>query len=84
MCQHCGVAWPVDPTLIPKVDDRDLLLRSQLAAAARHSAATGRDEKIKYLREQQAIATVRGYKPHWASWQFKKKFGSFPWELRIK
>lgn len=84
VCQHCGAAWPVDPTLIPQVDGRDLLLRSQLAAAARHSAATGRDEKIKYLREQQAIATVRGYKPHWASWQFKKKFGSFPWELRIK
>lgn len=74
-CSSCG--WMPKPKAAPvDVIDGELSAvdRRRIAEAQLMSPA----ERLRWRAELHAIGVERGYKPGWASYKFKEKFGAWP------
>jgi hypothetical protein len=74
-CFHCGYL-PAPPPWSVEFDDGDLGLvdRSRHANGTVYSAA----DRARWHAMLVAIGLERGYKPGWAAYKFKEKFGAWP------
>jgi superfamily II DNA or RNA helicase len=75
-CDQCGEAFPVEHrTNTIKRERRGDLIR---AAARAKAARTSEADKVRIFHELRAVGQRKNYKPGWAYWQFRLKFGEGP------
>jgi len=73
-CPYCGFAPPVQVTKVTESED-ELVEASSLV---RRYQAMGSDERVDLLRKLLADAESFGYRPGWAAYRYKSKFGHWP------
>jgi hypothetical protein len=74
-CSHCGFL-PQRPPEAIVFRDGDLALVDRQRRAAQ--AASDPHERMRWQAMLAHIAIERGYKPGWAAYKFKEKFGHWP------
>jgi superfamily II DNA or RNA helicase len=70
-CPHCGFLPQRPPQAVPYID-------GDLGLVARNRTATVQHDRERWFAMLTAIGIERGYKPGWASVNFKEKFGAWP------
>jgi superfamily II DNA or RNA helicase len=86
-CTGCGTVWPLSPARPPRIWDLPLEEARAVAATADERAAlaarealsrhTERQRTEKY-RALQQLGRERGYKPGWAKYQYRMRYGRWP------
>jgi superfamily II DNA or RNA helicase len=77
VCDHCGKPFPIKHRpRKPKKEKAGELVRVEIAKI--RSRKTSKSIKLQTLLSLQKIARQRGYKPGWASVQYKLRYGDWP------
>jgi superfamily II DNA or RNA helicase len=69
-CRECGHRRSAQPLSCP-------MCGAETPRARRVGAETD-DERGRYLAQLEETARTRGYKPGWAAWKYKSKYGEWP------
>ena len=73
-CPYCGFAPPAQVTVVTETEG-ELVEASSLVARYQRM---GEDERVDLYRKLLADAESYGYKPGWAAYRYKSKFGHWP------
>ena len=73
-CPYCGYAPPAQATRVTESDD-ELVEASTLVGRYQRM---GEDERVDLYRKLLADAESFGYRPGWAAFRYKSKFGDWP------
>lgn len=81
-CPKCG------HTMIPKQEEIPYyemeLVEHKREEGKRANKSTSWEDKQRFMGEAKAYACQKGFKPGWAAWQYKEKFGVWPNDPRVK
>jgi DNA repair protein RadD len=70
-CRHCGFMPTRPPKYVPVID-------ADLQRVSRDVAVNVVPDKASWYAQLAFIERERGYKPGWARWRYKEKFGVWP------
>lgn len=73
-CPYCGYAPPVETRMVTESED-ELVEASSLTARYQRM---DQDERVSLYQKLLADAESFGYKPGWAAFRYKSKFGNWP------